>query len=338
VRGAALPTLGLALALMILPARAQPEPAKSPEARSPEQWAEIESVTVRAKPGPAVWRLTRGASEVWILGTLGPLPREMEWNKDYVADLLDGARAVLLPPRADFNLLDIGWFMIRHGSALSLPRGQALEDSLPLDLRAHFQAARAAIGAEADHYRTDTPIRAAVRLGQDFLKAAELDYREPRATVEKLASRQRLPIAPVLRFDVMDAVRDLLKLTPEQQHTCLAQAVEDVIWGRIHAMAAARAWAVGDIRAVKAHYSESRLFGCVIAQVERIGGIDARNSAETVTAIDQALNQPGKTVGAGGDGSTPAPGRCPGAAEGAGRAYRIPGGVDTRQHQRMAIT
>jgi hypothetical protein len=279
------------LALMILPARAQPEPAKSPE-----QWADIESVTVSARPGPAVWRLSRGASEVWILGTAGPMPRDMEWNRDYVAELLDGARTVLLPPRADFNLVDIGWFMIRHGGELSLPRGQALEDSLPPDLRARFQAAREAIGTDADDYRTDIPIRAAVRLAQDFLKKADLGYREPRWTVERLASRKRVPTTPVSRFDVMDAVRDLLKLTQEQQRTCLSQAVEDVNWARGHAERAAHAWAVGDLRTVRDHYSESRLFGCVIAQVERIGDINARNTIETVRAIDAALNQPGKAV------------------------------------------
>lgn len=289
MRGAALLIMGLVL--LILPARAQPEPVKPAE-----EWAEIEAVTVRAQPGPAVWRLTRGTSELWILGTAGPFPRDMDWNRDSVADLLNGARAVLLPPRADFNLVDIGWFMIRHGGELSLPRGQVLEDGLPSDLRTRLETIRAAVGADARDYRTDIPIRAAVRLAQDFLKNADLGYREPRATVERLASRQRLSIAPVSRFDVMDAVRDLLKLTPEQQRACLSQAIEDVTWARVHAEPAARAWSVGDIRAVKAHYSESRLFGCVIAQVERIGNIDARNIAETVTALDGALNQPGKTV------------------------------------------
>jgi hypothetical protein len=276
---------------MVLPARAQPEPAKPAE-----DWAGIESITVKAKPGPAVWRLTRGASEVWILGVVGPMPRDMDWNKDYVADLLDGARAVLLAPRPDVNFVDIGWFLIRHGSELSLPRGQALEESLPPVLRAQFVAARTAIGTDEADYRTDIPIRAAVRLGQDFLKRADLGWREPRATVESLASRKGIRTAPVTRFEVMDAVRDLLKLTPEQQRTCLSQAVEDVSWARIHASRAAQAWAVGDLRTVHDHYSESRLFGCVIAQVQRIGNIDARNTTETVAALDKALNEPGKTV------------------------------------------
>jgi uncharacterized protein YbaP (TraB family) len=296
VRGAALLILGLALALMMLPARAQPQAAESPPAKAPEEWAEIETVTVRAEPGPAVWRLTRGTSEVWILGTVGPLSREMDWNRATVADMLDGARALLLSPRADFNLVDIAWFLLRHGSELSLPRGQQLEDGLPPDLALRFKAAIAVIGADAEDYRTDIPIRAAVRLGQDFQKKADLGYREPRATVESLASRKRISTAPVYRFEVMDAVRDLLKLTPDQQRACLSQAVEDVTWARAHALRAARAWAVGDIRTVKDHYSESRLFGCVIAQVERIGDINARATAETVAAIDAALNQPGKTV------------------------------------------
>jgi hypothetical protein len=287
MRGAAL----LVLALMILPARAQPDAAKAPE-----EWADIESVTVKGEPGPAVWRLTRGASEVWILGTVGPLPRDMEWNRATVADLLDGARALLLPPRADFNLVDIAWFLLRHGSELSLPRGQKLEDGLPSDLALRFKAATAAIGADAEDYRTDIPIRAAVRLGQDFQKKADMGYREPRATVESQASRKRISTASVFRFEIMDAVRDLLKLTPDQQRACLSQAVEDVTWARAHALAAARAWAVGDIRTVKDHYSESRLFACVIAQVERAGDINARATAETVAAIDAALNQPGKTV------------------------------------------
>ena len=281
----------IALALAALPARAQPT---QPPAE--HDWAEIESVTVHAAPGPAVWRLTRGTSEVWVMGTVGLLPRDMAWNKESIAGLMDGARALLLPARADVNFVDIGWFLIWHGGELSLPRGQTLEDSLPPELRARFVAARAAVGGAAGDYRTDIPIRAAVRLGQDFLKKADLEYREPRRTVESQAARQRIPTRPVTRFDVMDAVRDLLKLAPAEQQACLSQAIEDVTWGMDHAERAARAWAVGDIATVKANYSESRLFGCVIEKVQRIGDINARNTAEMVAALDAALDQPGKTV------------------------------------------
>jgi uncharacterized protein YbaP (TraB family) len=271
------------------------------DAQTVPDWAQIESVEVKAQPGPAVWHLTRGnspgnSSEVWILGLAGALPKDLEWNKKYLADLFDGARAILMPPKANIALTDVAWFLIRHGGELSLPRGQHLEESLPADLRARFVAARDAVSGDTSDYHTDIPVRAAIRLQQDFLKKANLSGREPRNTVEDLADAAHIHQTPVTRFDVMDAVRDILKLSPEQQRTCLAQAVEDVNWGLAHADRSGRAWAVGDIRTVKANYSESQLFGCITAAVQAIGDINARNTSEYVSAIDAALNQPGKTI------------------------------------------
>jgi hypothetical protein len=88
------------------------------------QWAQIEQVEVKARPGPAVWHLTRGDSEVWLLGTVGVMPKEMDWNKEYLSELLEGSRAILMPPKADVGLVDIAWFLLMHGGELSLPRGQ----------------------------------------------------------------------------------------------------------------------------------------------------------------------------------------------------------------------
>ena len=275
-----------ALAFCAFPAVAQTVP----------EWAQIEAVEVKAQPGPAVWHVTRGNSEVWVLGLVGALPRDLEWNKQYLSELFDGARAILMPPKANIALTDIAWFLIRHGGELSLPRGQTLQDGLPDDLRARFEAARDSVSGEASDYRTDIPIRAAMRLQQDFMKKAALSPREPRQTIDDLAGDKRIHSAPVTRFEAMDAVRDILKLNPPQQRVCLAQAAQDVTWGLAHAAPAARAWAVGDIKTVKANYSESRLGNCIMAAVQAFGDIDARNSAEYVSAIDAALNQPGKTI------------------------------------------
>src|SRR5260221_12236947 len=112
------------------------------KAQTVPDWAQIESVEVNAKPGPAVWHLTRGNSEVWILGLVGAMPKDMEWNKQYLSELLDGARAILMPPKANVGLVDAGWFLIMHGGELSLPRGQTLDAGLPDPLRARFEAAR----------------------------------------------------------------------------------------------------------------------------------------------------------------------------------------------------
>ncbi len=272
--------------LLVLPLQAQPAP----------QWAQIEQVEVKARPGPAVWHLTRGNSEVWLLGTVGVMPKDLDWNKDYLSELLDGARAILMPPKADVGLVDIAWFLLMHGGELSLPRGQTLEAGLAEPLRTRFVATRNAVSDDAGDYATDIPIRAAIRLQQDMMKKADLTGREPNETIADLARRKHIAIKPVTQFAAMDAVRDILKLSPEQQRACLAEAVEDVDWSLAHAGKAARAWAVGDIKGVRANYSESRLGNCVMAAVHAFGDMDARNIADTGAAIDAALNQPGKTI------------------------------------------
>ena len=275
--------------LCAIPARAQ-SIAETPE------WSDIESVTVRAKPGPAVWHVSRGNSEVWILPVVGQLPRGLEWNRDYLAELLDGANAILTRPRPNMNMFDVGWFLLTRGSELSLPRGQTLETNLPEDLRTRFVAVRNAVASDEDDYRTDTPLRAGVRLAQDLGKRLNMSGGEPNDTINRLARNKGIERRPVRNFDVMDAARDTLKLSAQQQQACLSLAVDDVQWALAHADAAGRAWAVGDVKGMKAHFRESQGGNCVMAAVGRWAEIDARNVSEFASAIEAALEKPGKTI------------------------------------------
>ncbi len=270
--------------------------AAAQEARPVENWGAPEIVEVQAAPGPAVWHLTRGESEVWILGTVGGMPDGLTWNKNYLAELLDGARAILLPPRPSVGVFEGAWFLLTNGSKFSLPRGQALEPSLSPELRARFVATREHLGQTENRYKTDTPLRAALRLFQDLQDKLNLTREEPRDTIDSLARSKHVPNAPIARYEVLDAAEDVLKLTPEQQRVCLAQSVEDVDRQLIHAVPAAQAWAIGDIRNVKANYAESRLADCVIAAVHSVAGLNERNVADYTAAINAALDKPGKTI------------------------------------------
>src|ERR1700744_4185767 len=121
----AIPTAALALFFAVPSARTQPA------AQTPAQnWGAPEIVEMQAAPGPAGGHLTRGDSEVWILGTVGAMPDGLVWNKNYLAALLDGARAILMPPRPSIGVFEGAWFLLTNGSKFSLPRGQSLEPSL----------------------------------------------------------------------------------------------------------------------------------------------------------------------------------------------------------------
>lgn len=278
--------LTLLLALSALPASAQPVP----------DWASVETVEVHARPGPAVWHLTRGESEVWILGTVGAMPKDLDWNKQYLSELLDGARAIILPPRASVGIFEAGWVLITNGDKLSLPRGQKLEAIMPEAARARFVAMRTALGENAGRYETDSPIRAAMRLQQDFTSKSSLSGQEPMQTINKLAQGKHVPAEPATKWEAIPVIKDVLNLSIAQQQTCLAEAVEDVDRQSHHAVAAAQAWAVGDIKGVKANISESRLNNCIVTAVHSFSDMNEQTAAAFTTAIDAALDKKGKTV------------------------------------------
>jgi hypothetical protein len=224
------------------------------------------------------------------------MPDGLKWNKDYLAELLDGARAIVMPPRPSIGLFEGAWFLLTNGSKFSLPRGQSLEATLPAEIEPRFAAIREKLGKDVEHYRTDTPLRAALRIQEDVQDKLNLSRDEPRDTIRRLAQSKHVPSAPVAKYEVLDAARDVLKLTPEQQQVCLGQSVEDADWDLGHAKPDADAWTVGDIKAVKANYGESRLANCVIAAVHSVADIAERDAADYTAAINDALDKPGKTI------------------------------------------
>src|SRR6185312_12182532 len=104
------------------------------------------------------------------------------------------------------------------------------------------------------------------------------------------------PFAPIAKYEVLGAAEDVLKLDLAQQKVCLAQSVDDIDRAYANTIPAAQAWAIGDIRNVKAHYGESRLLDCVTAAVHSVADINERNVADTTAAIGAALDKPGKAV------------------------------------------
>lgn len=264
-----------------------------------EVWsdANTETLVVNANArGPAVWKLRRGSGEVWILGTIGPMPEGLEWNRDSLKPFMAGARQLLLPPAPDVNMVDAAWFYLWHGDLLRQPRGRTLESSLPEALRARFATARGLADRDADRYATDIPLVAAMRLQRDFLSARELSRSEPRRTVEQMARRARVRISRMGEFDLMPTVRAVLALPHERQRPCLEQAVDDTQRQARDAGMAADAWADGDIARVKQHYAETRLLECVARASQQAGAVEALSVDLMVKGLDAALKTPGKTI------------------------------------------
>jgi len=292
----------LALAFFCLPIAAAAQPA--PDALPPPVpvWGEIETVESSVLPGPALWHITRGDSEVWILGLIGQLPKGITWNKEPLAELLQGSRAMILPPSAKVDLLEVAWFFIGNCCSLfRLDRGK-LDDFLPEPTRMRLASLRESVGGDSKLYQGDEPFGAAQRLSRDFTRKNDLEGEWLLGTLNKMASEKDVKREPAFQFDPVVLIREAVKLTPQQQRPCLDAAMEDVERQKVHARAMAEAWVVGDIRNVKAHFAESRAQECLTVTVKTIGTNNQNIVPAFVTAIEAALTKPGKTIAAVGIG------------------------------------
>jgi uncharacterized protein YbaP (TraB family) len=297
--------LVLACAFMVTAASAQtplpPEPIPSSQSPALEPviplWADIETVDARNAPGPAMWHITRGNSEVWILGMIGTMPKDVTWNSKPLAETIKGSRAIILGQRPDINLLDISWFLVTHCCSFFRLHDGKLDDFLPEATRVKLSAMRESVGGDARLYQGDEPLGAANRLGGDYNKKYEKDLRgtNPMPAVLKLANDNKVPQQPIFRFDPIPMGKELFKLTPQQQLPCLEANMQDIERRVVHARPMSEAWATGDIKGVKEHFAEQRIADCLAGAVHAFGAMQQNQVPAFVAAITTALDKPGKT-------------------------------------------
>ena len=258
-----------------------------------------EVVVVDAEAGgPALWHIRKGDSEIWILGTVGLMPEKLAWNSTRLAQVIEGSNAVLLEPQARsgfFDMLGMSWFLITHRDALSMPDDQKLEPSLSPELRARFVKAREAIKKDADHYEDDSPLVAGFKLLSDYIEAHRLAPQVPEQAVGKIADARHVKVKRIAEYSANPLIREMLELPRQAGQVCFENALNDYETLDRHAVAAADAWAVGDVAGIKANYSTSLFLPC-IGQAKNYGEIDHRAVDDTVKAVHDALGKPGKTV------------------------------------------
>ena len=280
----------LAAGMLATAAAAQaPAPVPAPEAGS-SLVAELE--VVARPPGPAMWRVRRGGSEVVILGAVSPLPQSLQWDQAQVGRALDGARQLLTPPEAQISLFD------GPGAALQFVRLRALT---PLDRRTppplYARVLAAARIAHADPKKLNgwRPGAAGGWLLADFYQAAGLSLAKPASTVVRLAKARRVPVRPILRVSGAPFLSSFAHMDEAAQLRCLEAAVDEVDWQAAHARPAAEAWARGRVEQARAQRSHALWSSC-LESLPSVRALQDRGVAQAFTAMEAALSQPGRTV------------------------------------------
>ena len=76
-----------------------------------ERVVDLETLVVSGvQPGPGMWKVSRGDHTLYVLGTVSPLPRRMEWESAEVESVIARSQAVIGPPTVSVGTADVGFF------------------------------------------------------------------------------------------------------------------------------------------------------------------------------------------------------------------------------------
>ena len=66
-------------------------------ARADDLPAQLDEIVVTGeRAGPGLWHVYKGSAQLWIFGTVSPLPKDMTWRSKQLEEILQGTNQVLV--------------------------------------------------------------------------------------------------------------------------------------------------------------------------------------------------------------------------------------------------
>jgi uncharacterized protein YbaP (TraB family) len=240
----------LTLSALSVPAAAAPTPA-GPPAVNPGQLEEIDISGER--PGPRLWKVTRGDHVLWVLGTLNHVPRRMIWRSSEVESVLGQSQQVLATgPLVSAGVGPIAMIRLyfQWRSTQKNPSHTQLKDWLSPELYARFETLKARFDRNDSSIEELRPSIAALRIYEKAVEASGLTGRdEIERAVLKLAGKRHVPVKrpEILVQDPSGALKEVSALPPSVEVSCLETTVTRLETDLPTMQDRGRAWAVGDV-------------------------------------------------------------------------------------------
>lgn len=213
-----------------------------------------------AQPGPPLWLVRKGSNELWILGTVSPLPRDMTFASREVADVIGRSQEMILAPSITVDV-DAGFFgkLALIPSALKArnnPDGKTLQDVLPPATYARWQRLKARHIGRDGGIEKRRPIVAASELYEEALEEVKLGGKPVIwPVVDPLAKDAGLKrTTPRVKHTIKEPkkmLKDASKASFEDAE-CFEAMLDAVEHDMPLMRARANAWAIGDIDRLRA--------------------------------------------------------------------------------------
>jgi len=274
------------------PASATPAPATA-TASAPE----TEILVTGTYEGPRMWVVHRGDHTLWILGTIAPLPKKMVWQPDSVQEVLRQAQEVV-PAWPSYGIganpitalrVYIEWRRLQKP-----PDHMPLAQALPPPLYARVAALKARFDPNDGKLEQMRPMMAARTLLTRVFDASGLAVQnEVQQEVLKLARAQGVRVhQDKLRIDdPVDVLKDVGAAPLTSEVACL-DAVVTLLETDLAAMQArARAWALGDVDALRRlpHADDRTACIAAVSTTERVRKLISRAQDDWLIAVEDSL-------------------------------------------------
>ena len=249
------------------------------------------------RPGPGLWKVSRGDHTLYVLGTLTPLPKNMTWRSAEVERVLSQAQQVI-PERADVDIkagpivairLYAQWRRLRNN-----PDDANLREVLPPALYARFDALR---NKYAPNDRSLDQRRPLIVAGELYQQAIEtiglrLDGKVDR-TVEKLAKRYKVPVADLAQKldDPRSVLAEFGNISSATEQGCLDATLTRLETDLNTLRALAESWSVGDVASLRTQRAIDQEAACwnAITSAPRIAKLRAEGEALWFNAALRSL-------------------------------------------------
>jgi hypothetical protein len=234
---------------------AQPEPAPAVESAAAAASDAVPATVVveGRRPGPGVWKVSKGDHVMWVFGLYSPLPQKMEWDSGRVERLVAKSQEVLTRPSAH---MEVGFFrgLTLLPTAIGIdknPDGATLQDVLPADVYARWQVLKGKYIGENDGIERRRPIFVAdTLLSAGMSKSGLTQNAGVEALIEKTAKHNKVKVTSTAFSIDVDDPRGMMKEFKKSQMedvACFTKTLER-LEGDIDAMRVrANAWANGNI-------------------------------------------------------------------------------------------
>ncbi len=300
----------LAMPVQAQQAQSQPQsPPQAPEVRPPVMpvdgiRTEATVVVTGEQPGPGLWLVRKGVNELYILGTLNPLPANMQLAGSGIDAVISRAQEVIRAPSLSVGTDTSKLRLLMLAPSLigirNNPDRKTLKDVMPATLYARWQPFKQRFLPSDDGVEKMRPMFAAQELYRAVIKRSGMSSKDPSAAVVTAAIEKHHPAVSVVKLELKvkdpKAVVKQMKTARFDDLACMERTLDRLGVDMEVLRLRANAWATGDIATLRANPVASQSKACLNAMTESaigerigMGNAEARVRTMWLAKAEQAL-------------------------------------------------